>query len=95
MKSKKDQRLYLDFALRIAFVKEALQDGERSPWLNLVKWFFADLTQDRIRSGSFPSLKELKKSAAVPPEHSAVRPRAKPTVVESISAWFYHDIPRM
>ncbi len=30
-----------------------------SSWLNLVERFFADLTEDVIRSGSFASVKEL------------------------------------
>ena len=30
-----------------------------SSWLNLIERFFADLTEDVIRSGSFTSVKEL------------------------------------
>ncbi len=33
-----------------------------SSWMNLVERFFADLTQDCVREGSFASVKELKDS---------------------------------
>ena len=35
-----------------------------SSWMNLVERFFADLTQDCVRDGSFASVKELKDSIA-------------------------------
>jgi len=48
-----------------------------SSWLNLVERFFADLTEDVIRSGSFMSLNELVRdiNAMPPPNPTPGRPK--------------------